>query len=230
MRPTARPLSVFVYDDEGVSQISLLSLLSLFQKKILRAGVKITAINPISSDEIINGQLRGADGLIVPGGADLPYCKKLNGRGNRQILAFIASGGIYIGICAGGYYGARQVVFDGNGYSIRGNRELSLFKGKAIGSIARYDTDKAAAITGTLGLGQYLLTGVHFELCSDVYEKQVFTDDNLQQLTPQALRKEKQLLEQLKDDQYGQPFYRKMAQLLEKSEKQYAKRSETRCG
>jgi glutamine amidotransferase-like uncharacterized protein len=39
--------------------------------------------------------------LAVPGGADLPFCKALNGAPNERIRRFVEEGGAYLGICAG---------------------------------------------------------------------------------------------------------------------------------
>ncbi len=79
--------------------------------------------------------------LIMPGGADLPYVAKLRGKGNEIIKNFVKSGGSYLGICAGGYYGSSYVEFDKGGpLEVVGKRELGFFPGKAIGPIlATYD-------------------------------------------------------------------------------------------
>lgn len=74
----------------------------------------------------------------MPGGADLPYCKKLNGEGNRRIRQFIEQGGAYLGICAGAYYGCAELNFVGRDYSVNGNRELALFNGIAKGSLPQF--------------------------------------------------------------------------------------------
>jgi biotin--protein ligase len=79
----------------------------------------------------------------MPGGADLPYCKKLNGKGNTQIKAYVEAGGTYIGFCAGAYYGSHYCEFhkgDTRGYEVLGERELSFFPGSAVGPVlAPYD-------------------------------------------------------------------------------------------
>jgi glutamine amidotransferase-like uncharacterized protein len=79
--------------------------------------------------------------LIIPGGADLPYVRKLNGLGNQQIQHYVSEGGSFLGICAGGYYGSAYVEFDKDGpLEVLGERELQFFQGKAIGPIlAPYD-------------------------------------------------------------------------------------------
>lgn len=67
----------------------------------------------------------------MPGGADLGYCRVLNGVGNKIISQFVWNGGAYLGLCAGGYYGCGRVEFElRNGeMEVVGNRELSFFPG-----------------------------------------------------------------------------------------------------
>lgn len=44
--------------------------------------------------------------------------------------------------------------------------------------LASYDDGKNAVITGDFGQGKYLLSGVHFELCADVYERYAVQEAN----------------------------------------------------
>lgn len=74
------------------------------------------------------------DVLAVPGGRDLPYVRDLHGKGTRRIRAFVEGGGRYLGICAGAYFGSREVVFESGGpLQVLGQRELSFYAGKAVG-------------------------------------------------------------------------------------------------
>jgi biotin--protein ligase len=76
--------------------------------------------------------------LVFPGGADLPFCRELNGEGNRRIDHYIRQlGGRYLGFCAGGYYGAKTVEFEigSRQMEVRGQRELAFFNGVARGSV-----------------------------------------------------------------------------------------------
>lgn len=67
----------------------------------------------------------------------MPYCRELDGAGTSAILKYLRSGGRYLGLCAGGYYGAARVEFEqGNKeLEISGPRELKLFPGTARGSV-----------------------------------------------------------------------------------------------
>lgn len=65
----------------------------------------------------------------MPGGADLPYCRTLNGEGNRRIRQYVHSGGAYVGFCAGGYYASSRCEFEvGNEkMEVVGDRELEFY-------------------------------------------------------------------------------------------------------
>lgn len=142
---TNKDVIIWVYDDEGISELSVQSALVTMKAK-LSANIK-TVVQTISSQDILDNKLDNDSAdigiLIMPGGADLPYCQKLNGLGNDIIRKFISRGNIYIGICAGGYYGARDIKFSGRSgvegykknYEINEPRELAFFSGTAIGSI-----------------------------------------------------------------------------------------------
>jgi biotin--protein ligase len=74
--------------------------------------------------------------LVIPGGADLPYCRTLNGEGNRRISQFVQRGGAYLGFCAGGYFGSKRCEFEvGNRkLEVVGSRELAFFPGTCRGA------------------------------------------------------------------------------------------------
>ncbi|EDO15903.1 hypothetical protein Kpol_1019p23 [Vanderwaltozyma polyspora DSM 70294] len=75
-----------------------------------------------------------ASAIVFPGGADLPYVKNCKNV-IPKIRNFIESGGIYIGFCAGGYFGSSRCEFSQGDplLEITGNRELALFPGIARG-------------------------------------------------------------------------------------------------
>jgi len=87
--------------------------------------------------------------LLLPGGADLPYCAQLNGQGNKIIRDFVEGGGSYIGLCAGAYYGSGRVEFevDTPALAVEGSRELRFFPGTARGSVYKgfdYESERGA--------------------------------------------------------------------------------------
>jgi len=74
--------------------------------------------------------------LVMPGGRDLPYCQALEGVGNQTIRDFVSSGGSYLGICAGAYYGSASVEFDKDKeMAVVGARELAFFPVTAVGPV-----------------------------------------------------------------------------------------------
>lgn len=77
--------------------------------------------------------------LVIPGGADLGYCRALNGAGNRRIEQFVRRGGAYIGFCAGGYYGAKHCEFEVGDKTLQviGDRELAFYPGTCRGGAFR---------------------------------------------------------------------------------------------
>lgn len=145
--------TVYVYQDEGVSKDSSKQTILSFQRLI-----KKYAVTTINAQKVKEGVwTKNAILFVMPGGADLPYVRKLNGKGNEVIKKYVTNGGSFLGICAGAYYGSSYVEFDKNGpLEVLGSRELSFFKGGAIGPIlAPYDYktqsgSRAATIHTTL--------------------------------------------------------------------------------
>lgn len=74
--------------------------------------------------------------LVFPGGADLGYCRILNGEGNARITQYVRRGGKYLGLCAGGYYGSSRCEFEigDKKMEVVGSRELAFFPGTCRGS------------------------------------------------------------------------------------------------
>ena len=94
------------------------------------------AVNPIAESALIKEPWAPTCALLVfPGGADLGYCRVLNGAGNRSITQYVRRGGAYLGFCAGGYYGSRRCEFEvGNSeLEVVGCRELAFFPGTCRG-------------------------------------------------------------------------------------------------
>ncbi len=124
---------IYIYSDDGVSAESLTHTLhtlhGLFDSKY--------AIKTLNAHDVIQGEWKKHAALfIMPGGADLPYVKALNGKGNQQIKEYVEKGGNYLGICAGAYYASREVQFAvGTPLEVVGKRELSFFSGVAKGPI-----------------------------------------------------------------------------------------------
>ena len=94
------------------------------------------AVIPVTGEMIIKEPWTASCALLViPGGADLPYCRTLNGEGNRRISQFVNRGGTYLGFCAGGYYGSKRCEFEvgDKKMEVVGDRELAFFPGTCRG-------------------------------------------------------------------------------------------------
>jgi biotin--protein ligase len=91
---------------------------------------------PVSDSAILKEPWTASCALLVfPGGADLGYCRTLNGEGNRRIAQYVQRGGSYLGLCAGGYYGSSRCEFEVGDkvMEVVGRRELEFFPGTCRG-------------------------------------------------------------------------------------------------
>ena len=99
------------------------------------------AVIPVSEAALLREPWAATCALLaVPGGADLGYCRALNGEGNRRIADYVRRGGAYLGLCAGAYYGCRRCEFevgDRGGLEVVGSRELAFFPGTCRGAAFR---------------------------------------------------------------------------------------------
>eukprot|EP00192_Tetraselmis_astigmatica_P024901 CAMPEP_0117655110 /NCGR_PEP_ID=MMETSP0804-20121206/4106_1 /TAXON_ID=1074897 /ORGANISM="Tetraselmis astigmatica, Strain CCMP880" /LENGTH=205 /DNA_ID=CAMNT_0005461443 /DNA_START=810 /DNA_END=1423 /DNA_ORIENTATION=+ len=122
-----------VYAGAGAGQFSVQNLLDSL-RRTLEPYLKVQLIS--AADLLEGSWTDGCVMLAVPGGADLPYCRELNGRGNQVIRDFVEGGGSYLGLCAGAYYASSRVEFEiGTQMEVAGPRELSFFPGVARGSV-----------------------------------------------------------------------------------------------
>ena len=123
----------------GCNKSSTLS--SNCSSPIINGAAPIISSIPVettTAEEIISTNLSNhCSLLIMPGGRDLPYVKKLQGKGNRNISDFVRNGGSYLGICAGAYYGCSLVQFAQGDplLEVVGPRELAFFPGVSQGPV-----------------------------------------------------------------------------------------------
>lgn len=102
----ARP-AAYVYAGEGAGSRSVLSAVEALQL------ATTLHVQTISAEATIQGNWTDHAALLVmPGGADLPYCRCLNGIGNQVIRRFVQQGGAYLGLCAGAYYACAAIEFE----------------------------------------------------------------------------------------------------------------------
>jgi glutamine amidotransferase-like uncharacterized protein len=118
--------SIKIYNDKGVERRSLPLLLN---------ELKSWEVSFISCHDIIHTPWESdTDVFIMPGGRDIPYHQALKGEGNQRIRKYVEEGGSFLGICAGAYYGCREVEFNrGMELEVLGLRELAFFPGTARG-------------------------------------------------------------------------------------------------
>lgn len=110
------------------------------------------AVIPVTETVLLNEPwMFKTSALVIPGGADLPYCKLLNGNGNERIKKFVKLGGKYIGFCAGAYYASKRCEFEvGSPLEVTGNRELQFFPGTKQGCAYKgfvYESHQGARAT-----------------------------------------------------------------------------------
>lgn len=127
---------MYIYHDVGASQKSVLAC------KCAIAKWTSYDVLMLNAPALLQGEwAQDAWVLVMPGGADLPYGQKLNGKGNGIIKQYVDGGGTYLGICAGAYYASAYCDFHrGDNREVLGARELAFYPGSAVGpTLADYD-------------------------------------------------------------------------------------------
>lgn len=130
--------TVFIYNGPGVSKESLHQI-ELAVRKELSGICNVEQIDSVQV--LVDSWEERAALFILPGGADIPYTQVLNGQGNQKIKNYVATGGSFLGICAGGYYAGGFVDFaKDTPLEVQGERELVFFPGVVRGPVlAPYD-------------------------------------------------------------------------------------------
>lgn len=169
---------ILVYSDSGVNATSFNQTIKSLQNEV---DAKRYAILPCNAHQLVNSDWESETALlIIPGGRDIPYHQKLFPLGIQRIHDYVAKGGSYLGICAGAYFGAREIEFEkGGDLEVCGARDLVFFPGKAVGPALgkgkfRYDSDagvEAANVMWRTGDGEvechaFFYGGCYFENAS----------------------------------------------------------------
>ncbi|KAI5292790.1 biotin holocarboxylase synthetase [Ascosphaera acerosa] len=129
---TAR-VNVLVYSGQGTSEDCVRhSLASL--RALLSASYAVTTIGTTAL--LHEPWMSSCALLVIPGGADLPYCELLNGAGTRRITQYVKKGGAVLAFCAGAYFASARCEFEVDDEKMRvvGDRELALFPGVCRGT------------------------------------------------------------------------------------------------
>ena len=168
MSTRRKNIAACVYADEGTEDVDqVIESLSCVLYSKTDSTFSNVIVRKIDAAEVVTlSWTEGTVLFVMPGGRDLPYLRKLKGQANKIIREYVENGGKYLGLCAGGYYGARKVefmkgtsmevcgerelcffpgiakgiVFDGFDYSSRGSRVVSLRLHESIGELAQHDT------------------------------------------------------------------------------------------
>jgi len=131
-RMPAKRVNVLVYAGAGTTTPSV-SHATWSLRRLLGPHY---AIVTVTADQILKEPWQASCALLVmPGGADMGYCRTLNGEGNRRIKQYVQTGGCYLGLCAGGYYGCGRCEWEvgKKGMEVVGDRELAFFPGTCRG-------------------------------------------------------------------------------------------------
>lgn len=162
-RPATMTRNIVIYQDEGVGEFGLTCLRRFFAED---------AITLASAEDVIAGTVfEKAHLFVMPGGADRPYCRKLNGAGNKNIRTFVENGGTYLGLCAGAYYACSSIEFHkGRPDEICERRELALIDAVAIGTLPDlapyYDGTLNSACIIHLTLPQHSIPALYYGGCT----------------------------------------------------------------
>jgi glutamine amidotransferase-like uncharacterized protein len=85
----------------------------------------------IGAEELATGGLEGCDAVYWPGGWAWPYVRDIPPSGKDAIRSLVAEGGAFIGVCAGSYFAADIIRWEGRLVEY----DLDLFRGVAEGPI-----------------------------------------------------------------------------------------------
>lgn len=123
---------ILIYKDEGANDFCISALLFalMYEKIDQKYSIELANKDVLKKTD----WHQKTHLLIFPGGRDIPYHNALKGSGNDSIKDFVNSGGNFLGICAGGYYGSALIEFEKNGpLEVIAERELKFFPGIARG-------------------------------------------------------------------------------------------------
>ncbi|WP_213318256.1 BPL-N domain-containing protein [Chlamydiifrater volucris] len=129
--------NILVYSGEGVSAYFLRHVVRYLNRNISHFSEEIS-VNRVNDSYLKDNPFweESAVLLVMPGGADRPYHRRLSGRGTSRIRGFVEGGGSYLGICAGAYFASAFVYFEETEPKkniIDEARDLRFFPGTAVG-------------------------------------------------------------------------------------------------
>lgn len=128
---------IYVYNDDGTCQKSVRGWLAVLKHTLKYPESLLHTVKAAGIVQALHAQSPERTALIVPGGADLPYLKLLQGECLSTIKSVTAAGGTYLGVCAGAYFASSECVFEKNDpqLCVVGKRPLAMFPFPAIGAV-----------------------------------------------------------------------------------------------
>ncbi len=115
---------VGVYADSGVWHLGARSIVFALE----REGIPVRVLDHAAMGQ---GDFKGLKAIIVPGGYAFHMKDGVGEAGMAAIRRLVSSGGTYLGVCAGGFFAAKTVRWEGESFPY----PLGLFDGTAEGSL-----------------------------------------------------------------------------------------------
>lgn len=149
---------VRVYTGGGTTRTGAEIVLNEFRDFLRPVGM---AVEPISHDEIKSPQaawMKDTKLLIIPGGNASGFRAHLGEAGMEAIRSWVNGGGQYLGICAGGYFGAAEIDFRGAAFHKKA-RGLGFFNGLAHGSLTQIAPKPFTGLSDSAALAKVVMHG-----------------------------------------------------------------------
>ncbi|CCF56403.1 hypothetical protein KAFR_0B01050 [Kazachstania africana CBS 2517] len=139
-------MNILVYNGPGTTPGSVRHAVETFRQFL----EPYYAIN-VASPKVLETEpwITKTAAIVFPGGADLPYVRECRPFMNKIRDYIYKSGGLYIGFCAGGYFGSKRVEFCQGipNMEVTGGRDLQFFPGIARGpayGTYKYNSEEGA--------------------------------------------------------------------------------------
>lgn len=140
-------MRIAVYQGPGVGVHGLAAIKNFLNSVGLPWGV-------LTPTEIASLDVGVFTAFWLPGGWAGDYLTRMPARGKAALRRFVESGGAYVGTCAGAYFAADRIVWEGEEVAY----DLNLYHGRAEGSIHVIARWKRCRLT-TLHLSEHPANG-----------------------------------------------------------------------
>lgn len=123
--PGSSASDIALYSDKGADEDCVKATKNMFEW--MGYSVKL-----IKVDDVNKNSLSGYEMICFPGGNMYDYGQTISDKGKANIVQFVQDGGAYIGICAGAYFAAEKVIWQGTEIP---TEPLKIFAGTSIGPL-----------------------------------------------------------------------------------------------